>query len=56
VTRKLRRTHIEDGILGDIRFDRNGDLVEGPFTVFRVAGNRFVVDQVVTARAELLKR
>jgi branched-chain amino acid transport system substrate-binding protein len=29
VTRELRRTTVEDGILGDIRFDENGDLVEG---------------------------
>ena len=30
VTRELRRTNVEDGILGDIRFDRIGDLVEAP--------------------------
>ncbi len=38
VTEELRRTTVEDGILGDIRFDENGDLVEGPFTIFRVVG------------------
>ena len=27
-----------DGILGDIRFDRNGDLVYSPFTFFRIVG------------------
>lgn len=51
VTRELRRTKVEDGILGDIRFDRYGDLVEAPMTVFRVVGSRAVVDRVVTARA-----
>jgi ABC-type branched-subunit amino acid transport system substrate-binding protein len=32
VTRELFRTDVEDGILGDIRFDENGDLVEAPVT------------------------
>ena len=40
VVRELLRTTVEDGILGDIRFDENGDLVEGPFTIFRVVGKR----------------
>ncbi len=56
VTRELRRTSVEDGILGDIRFDRNGDLVQAPVTFFRVIGRRFVVDRVVTARSALLDR
>jgi DNA-binding SARP family transcriptional activator/ABC-type branched-subunit amino acid transport system substrate-binding protein/streptogramin lyase len=49
VTRELFRTNVEDGILGDIRFDENGDLVEGPVTIYRIAGNRAVVDRVVIA-------
>ena len=48
VTRELLRTRVEDGILGDIRFDENGDLVEGPVTIYRIAGKRAVVDRVVT--------
>ncbi|MGH7588584.1 MAG: branched-chain amino acid ABC transporter substrate-binding protein, partial [Gemmatimonadota bacterium] len=65
VTEELRRTSVEDGILGDIRFDENGDLVEGPFTIFRVVGKGHpglapgyegaVVDRVITARADLLR-
>ncbi len=51
VTRELFRTTVEDGILGDIRFDEHGDLVEGPFTIYRVAGKRPVVDRVVTVSA-----
>jgi ABC-type branched-subunit amino acid transport system substrate-binding protein len=61
---ELRRTTVEDGILGDIRFDENGDLVEGPVTIFRVVGKGppgfgggyegAVVDRVVTARSDLL--
>jgi DNA-binding SARP family transcriptional activator/ABC-type branched-subunit amino acid transport system substrate-binding protein len=65
VTEELRRTTVEDGILGDIRFDEYGDLVEGPVTIFRVVGKGHpglvpgyegaVVDRVITARADLLR-
>jgi len=66
VTRELRGTTVEDGILGDIRFDEYGDLVAGPVTVFRVVGKRdpnssdgfykgAVFDRVITARADLLR-
>jgi DNA-binding SARP family transcriptional activator/ABC-type branched-subunit amino acid transport system substrate-binding protein/streptogramin lyase len=65
VTEELRRTSVEDGILGDIRFDEYGDLVEGPVTIFRVVGEDrpgllpgyegAVVDRVITARAALLR-
>jgi branched-chain amino acid transport system substrate-binding protein len=50
VTRELRATRVEDGLLGDIRFDRYGDLVEGPVTIFRMTGKGPVVDRVVSAR------
>ena len=67
VTRELRRTSVEDGILGNIRFDQNGDPVEAPVTIFRVVGKRgrnsssppefrgAVVDRTITARAALLR-
>ncbi len=55
VTRELRRTRIDSGILGDIRFDRRGDLAEGPVSFFVVEGRRFVVDRVITARSSLLR-
>jgi ABC-type branched-subunit amino acid transport system substrate-binding protein len=51
VTRELRATRVEDGILGDIRFDDNGDLVEGPFTIYRFTRKGPTVDRVVTVRA-----
>jgi ABC-type branched-subunit amino acid transport system substrate-binding protein/DNA-binding beta-propeller fold protein YncE len=51
VTRELRATRVEDGILGDIRFDANGDLVEGPFTIYRFTRKGPTVDRVVTVRA-----
>ena len=57
---------MENGILGDIRFDEYGDLVEGPVTIFRVVGKGHpglgggyegaVVDRVITARADLLRQ
>jgi DNA-binding SARP family transcriptional activator/ABC-type branched-subunit amino acid transport system substrate-binding protein/streptogramin lyase len=66
VTRELFETTIEDGILGDIKFDENGDLTEGPVIIYRVVGKRdrsslddffkgAVVDRVITARADLLR-
>ena len=51
VTRALRATHVEDGILGDIRFDEHGDLLEGPVTIYRVTRHGLTVDRVVTVRA-----
>ncbi len=63
VTREVFRTRVEDGILGDIRFDRNGDLVDSPFTFVRMVGEpdgkpglRPKVDRVVLARSALLRR
>ena len=51
VTRALRSTRVEDGILGDIRFDEHGDLLEGPVTIYRVARHGLTVHRVVTVRA-----
>jgi DNA-binding SARP family transcriptional activator/ABC-type branched-subunit amino acid transport system substrate-binding protein len=63
VTREVFRTRVTDGILGDIRFDRNGDLVDSPFTFVRMVGNlageaglRPIVDRVILARSALLRR
>ena len=66
MTRELLQTTIEDGILGDIKFDENGDPMEAPVTIFRVVGKRdpnsldgffkgAVFDRVITARADLLR-
>ena len=62
MTREVFRTRVTDGILGDIRFDRNGDLVDAPFTFVRMVGDpsgeerlRPAVDQVVLARSALLR-
>jgi ABC-type branched-subunit amino acid transport system substrate-binding protein len=54
VTRELRRTRIDNGILGDIRFDRS-DLNQGPVTFSVVKGRRFVVDRVIIARSDLVR-
>jgi branched-chain amino acid transport system substrate-binding protein len=51
VTRELFHTRIEDGILGDISFDRYGDLVEGPVTVYRVTRKGLVFDRVIIVGA-----
>ena len=63
VTRELFRTRVTDGILGDIRFDRKGDLVDSPFTFVRIGGDpdgkaglRPVVDRVVLARSARLRQ
>jgi len=50
VLEEIRRTRIENGILGDIAFNGQGDLVEAPFTYYRVRGGRFVPDRVVVVR------
>jgi branched-chain amino acid transport system substrate-binding protein len=51
VNRELRWSHSTGGILGDIRFDRHGDLVEAPVTIFRVGRTKAVVDRVITVRS-----
>ncbi len=51
VSRELLRVRVEDGILGDIRFDRYGDPVEAPVTIYRIEGQEPVVDRVVMARS-----
>jgi DNA-binding SARP family transcriptional activator/ABC-type branched-subunit amino acid transport system substrate-binding protein/streptogramin lyase len=63
VTREVFRTRVTDGILGDIRFDRNGDLVDSPFTFVRMVGDtsseeglRPALDRVVLARSALLRK
>jgi ABC-type branched-subunit amino acid transport system substrate-binding protein len=63
VTREVFRIRVEDGILGDIRFDRNGDPMSAPFTFLRIVGGdsaeaklRPACDRVVIARSALLRR
>ena len=47
VMEEVRKTRIRNGLLGDIAFDRKGDLVEGPITILRFHRGEFVVDRVV---------
>ena len=59
VTKELFKTRVENGILGDIRFDKNGDPVEAPVTIWRIvrpsrAPNGWAADRVVIGRAALL--
>jgi ABC-type branched-subunit amino acid transport system substrate-binding protein len=51
VTRELRRATVRNGILGDISFDRNGDLIEAPVTIYRVSSKGPIVDRVITVRS-----
>jgi hypothetical protein len=50
VTEQLRRTDVRSGILGDVSWDGNGDLRDGPNTVFRATDGKFVVDRVVVVQ------
>jgi DNA-binding SARP family transcriptional activator/ABC-type branched-subunit amino acid transport system substrate-binding protein/DNA-binding beta-propeller fold protein YncE len=60
VTKELFKTRVENGILGDIRFDKNGDPVEAPVTIWRIvrassrAPNGQAADRVIIGRAALL--
>jgi DNA-binding SARP family transcriptional activator/ABC-type branched-subunit amino acid transport system substrate-binding protein len=51
VTEELRQATVEDGLLGDISFDRYGDLVEGPVTIYRLTRSGPVVDRVIIVGA-----
>ena len=59
VTKELFKTRVENGILGDIRFDENGDPVEAPVTIGRVvrtsssAPNGLAPDRVVIGQTPL---
>ena len=65
---QLRTTAEHRGILGPIRFDKNGDLTAGAVTIFRIGTARghpipnypwlrgAYVDRVITARGSLVER
>jgi len=60
VTKELFKTRVENGILGDVRFDKNGDPVEARVTIRRIvrpsqAPNGEAADRVVIGRAALLR-
>jgi ABC-type branched-subunit amino acid transport system substrate-binding protein len=37
VLEQLFKTHVENGLLGNFAFDRNGDTTESPITIMRVS-------------------
>ena len=39
VLRELRATEVRDGLIGDFRFDRYGDVTPARFTVLRMTGD-----------------
>jgi len=51
VLEEIRKTRVKDGVLGDISFDRNGDLRERPIAVYRVEDGAFVADRVIIVRS-----
>ncbi len=65
VLRELRTIQVKDGILGDFRFDRYGDITPPKITILRVTGSTppnlrlpsylegAVVDDVVTVPRRL---
>ena len=65
VLEELRKTDVENGILGSFRFDRNGDIAPGLIPIFRVTGKTppnsglypglqgAVVDRVIEVPASL---
>jgi ABC-type branched-subunit amino acid transport system substrate-binding protein len=67
VVEQLRNLELENGILGRIRFDRNGDVIPAAFTVLRITGGTkrdpalsedftgAVVDRVIRVPAKLTR-
>lgn len=45
VLEQLRATDIADGIVGPIRFDQNGDVVDGPITILRLRRGGHVIPE-----------
>jgi DNA-binding SARP family transcriptional activator/ABC-type branched-subunit amino acid transport system substrate-binding protein len=52
VLKQLHETDIQHGLVGPIRFDRNGDVIDGPITILRLrAGAHAVPDPAFTNAA-----
>jgi ABC-type branched-subunit amino acid transport system substrate-binding protein len=54
VLEQLRRTRVENGVLGSFRFDASGDKSPRVITVNRVKRGRIVFDRFIRVRATLL--
>jgi branched-chain amino acid transport system substrate-binding protein len=52
VTEQVALTDVRNGILGDVRFDRNGDRVEAPITILRAGDRGLDVDRVIVVRRQ----
>ena len=50
VTEQLLEVRIEDGILGDLAFDSNGDLTSAGVTMYRIEGGKERVAAVIMPR------
>jgi ABC-type branched-subunit amino acid transport system substrate-binding protein len=47
VVREVYATKVRNGILGSFSFDRFGDVVPAPVTIYRIREGRLVTDRVV---------
>jgi DNA-binding SARP family transcriptional activator/ABC-type branched-subunit amino acid transport system substrate-binding protein len=64
VLEQLHDTDIQHGLVGPIRFDHNGDVIDGPITILRLQANRYaindasfantVVDRIITTPQTLM--
>jgi DNA-binding SARP family transcriptional activator/ABC-type branched-subunit amino acid transport system substrate-binding protein len=52
VAAELRRTSVRDGLLGEVRFDRFGDLVDPPVSLYRLTDDDAELDRVLTVRSD----
>jgi DNA-binding SARP family transcriptional activator/ABC-type branched-subunit amino acid transport system substrate-binding protein len=52
---EVKRTVVENGILGNISWNARGDLLDAPFTILRVQNGQFVTDSVIVVRAAKTK-
>jgi branched-chain amino acid transport system substrate-binding protein len=50
ITQELHRTAVRDGILGDVRWDARGDLLEGPITALHMEGGELKPDRLLLVR------
>jgi branched-chain amino acid transport system substrate-binding protein len=56
VTKRVLRTHVEDGLLGDFEFDRYGDTTLNAVGVYRIEDGRLRFKTVISTPAERIAR
>lgn len=56
VAAQLFKTNLKNSILGDLAFNKEGDVKAGPVTIYRVKGGKDTVYKVITPPADLVKK